>query len=129
MDRNQAEKISRAADKFAESVRELTQSVDRLAQHEDQLISFLRYWQELGIVDVESDDPASSRWHVLVPRRSSAGLSEKEAAGFAIETVRAVRQELWEDREPEGPAPSAEDLEKWEWMRKERRQREGYEPG
>jgi hypothetical protein len=60
------------------------------------------------------------------PRREP--LPEKETAARAVEAVREVRRELWGDREPEGSAPSYEDVEKWERSREERRKQEGYQP-
>ena len=58
------------------------------------------------------------------PRREL--LSEKEAAARSVEAVREVRRELWGDREPEGPQPSYEDVERWERNREQRRKREAY---
>jgi hypothetical protein len=58
------------------------------------------------------------------PRREP--LSEKEVAARAVEAVREVRRELWDDLEPEGPQPSSEDVERWERSREERRKRETY---
>lgn len=90
---NQAEELSRAADRISEAVRELTRSVDRLA-----LLAEGR-WRGEG----------SALFELL----GAGGLSEEEAAALADEAVHQARRELARERRHEkAPAPSAEEIER-----------------
>jgi hypothetical protein len=124
MDRNQAEEMRRAADRFAEAARELSRSVDRLAEHEEAMAQVYRFWASLG--EALHEEGGTLRVRPVVPYR--VGLPEKEAASLAVEAVREVRRDLWRGREPEAPEPSPEEIEEWELHREERRRDTGYEP-
>ncbi len=91
---NQAEELSRAADRISEAVRELTRSVDRLAE----LAEGRRRRGE-----------GSALFELL----GAGGLSEEAAAALADEAVHQARRELARERGHErAPAPSAEEIER-----------------
>lgn len=115
MERNQAEEMSRAVDKFTEAVREFTWSINRLSEHEEQLA-----WNASAIRE------AFERSLFELERRSSGGLSDEVAGKIADESVHRVRKEL--AREPadqaKAPPPTPEEVEDWQKRRQERRRRE-----
>jgi hypothetical protein len=107
MDRDRPNGEPRAAEEFAEAVRE------EAARFFD---AFVRVAEEQMRRNPEAFRPRR-RW---VP--------EKEAASLAVEAVREVRRDLWRGRESEAPEPSPEEIEEWELRREERRRDTGYEP-
>ena len=56
----------------------------------------------------------------------SRPLSQEDAEALAIQTVREARRERRDDRKPDAPPPTLEDIEEWVQMRDERRREEGY---
>lgn len=107
--RRQAEEMSRAANRFAEAVRELTVTMDRFMEYQQQL------WQRY-----EHQSPLRETGEY----QARAGLSEEEAINIARQEVSEVRR-LSDPRRPEMlPPPDAEEIEEWERRREERR-REG----
>lgn len=110
-ERNQAEEIARAADKFAESARELSDSLDRFLNFQQVTIGGETYV-----------------WTEEVRRQRRKPLSEEEAVELALRAVEEVREEKaqtteWEQEE-RIPAPSPDEVRK---RRAERRKREAEE--
>ena len=116
--RDQAEEISRAADRFAESAQELTATLNRLLEFQE------RAWDQLEGSGLRSEGLLSLVHSGEYPNRG--GLSEAEAVQFALAVDRDVRRE-WSppsEREERLPAPSSEEVRK---RREERRRREDAE--
>jgi hypothetical protein len=115
VDRNQAEEISRAADRITEAVRELTFALNRFLEHQE------RY------VEAEHN---RDRWQyyrrpgeLLLGFLGAGELPDEEAGKLAQDTVHRARTEL--GRTGPFPPPRLRQVEDWEHWRDERRRREG----
>lgn len=98
-ERNQAEEMTRAADRFAESARELAGSLDRFLEFHQATIG--------GETYVLTEE---------VRRQRRESLSEEEAVELALRAVEEVREEKaqtaeWEQEE-RLPTPSPEEVRK-----------------
>lgn len=117
--RDQAEEISRAADRFAESAQELTATLNRLLEFQENA------WDRLR----ESGQRSEGLYSLIVPddpKPPSSGLPEEEAVRVALMVTHEVREEMGRGIEPEErlPAPPPEEVRK---RREERRKREDAE--
>jgi hypothetical protein len=101
MERNQAEEITRAADRITEAVRELTYAVNKLAEYEQLWL----YW------------PPGRR-------PPFKGLSEEDATALSLAAVHRAREEI--ERKVDAPAPSQDEIERWNQEQDYRRREEGF---
>jgi hypothetical protein len=112
MERNQAEEMIRAADRFAEATRELTKSIDRFLEYQEY-----EYGRTRGRGERLPGD-------LVLGLLGAGGLSDEEAGKLAHEAVHKARREL--GRTGTLPTPGPEEIKAWEQRREERRRREGY---
>lgn len=110
-DRNQAEEMIRAADRFTEAARELSGSLDQFYEFQ----KFLHQWSAEGHQTAPTNRP--------MPRGGM--LSEEDAVALALRVAEEVRQERDSglDLHPEAflPAPTPDEVRQ---RRVERRKRE-----
>ena len=102
MDRDQAEKMSQAADRITEAVEEFTFVIHR----------FLEYQQEL---DHRREVHKGYAWPTGRPEpgfETFPGLPEKNAVEFALKASQEVPEEMGRGLDPESkrPAPSPEEV-------------------
>ena len=99
-ERDQAEEMVRAADRFAEAAERLSLSLDR----------FLEFQRHRGI---EFGWARGERFsgELILGLLGTGGLPDEEAGGLANDAVHQVRKEL--GREAEAKAPSQEDIVRW----------------
>lgn len=116
MDRNQAEKMSQAADRITEAVQEFTSTINR----------FLEYQRELDRRREAHEGYAWSSGRSEPDSGPLPGLPDKEAVAFALKASQEVREEMGRGLDPESkrPTPSPEEVRT---KREERRKREAEE--
>lgn len=118
--RNQAEEITRAADRITDAVQELTSTLNRFLDLQEHSRRRFEEHQRQGEVPWSSESVVEHKH----PRRE---LPEEEAVDLALAATHAAREEMGRglDREEKLPAPSPEEVRK---RREERRMREaeGY---
>lgn len=129
MERNQAEEMSKAADRFAEAARELSATLNRFLEFQETSWERFQEYQR-STVDLEPEHPSyvyrgkagEQYGRVVLGFLGAGGLSEDEAGVLADDLVHDVRKQFVMTINL--PTPGPEEIRAWERRREERRRLE-----